>query len=875
MASNGAIPPSIPEVPEDQKFDGGIRLAWKPIERKIQNALKNAGLIGYVDGSISLPPVTTSPTRPDPTPVYSNAPSREEWHFRNDRTKGTIESYISDLPSLITNVDKLNAQETLDALVNEFGQTDEMRKVHSMTRLRNHKYRNPSVTLEEFFQVFRELRKSAIESGNEVSDIIARELLLAAFPTTEFDTIMQNIMANPTTFKSPASIIQHITYQHSRSENRPDAAVSGDSLPKANHAALMARIDQLEKMLSASSAALNSVRSPEKKCSNPNCLRVGHVAEDCFRKGGGKEGQYPAWWKGKKDTRTTGSPVANATSSDVGEPLQHYALSVANVKINTCADSGASDHFFRDRSNFITYTPCSQDCQSSEANTTLAVIGYGKAIKTFTHNGKDITVTFDRALHTPNVSSDLVSISKLDGKGCQILFGKGIAKFFLPDGTHFLTGYGTNGLYTLKERPNKSSALTIKARSLNKPVDLTGWHRRFAHAGISRIVLAIRRKLLDGLTINGSIDPSHLRECDPCHIGKAKRRPFDAVTVREPRRLARVHVDLTGPMRTQSLGGYYYFMPIVDDHSSMTSDFYLANKESAVTLDAMERYRVRAEKETDNKLACVRIDGGMEFNSALWKNWAQKHGIRLEITTPYSSAANGVAERRHGTTFERVRTIIEDSGLPPFLWSYACAYVVYTDNLLPAARADFEIPAEIWYERRMDVSHLRPFGVAAWGTIVDKTPGKLDAHGFRGRMVGYGERGVYLLYTANGRVVQSRDVSFDEQILVTLPAVGGERVEEEEENHTSSFMPPTDVNSTPDDRSTDIADIKPDSSNESRVPDPDNPNSPSLPIIPLRRSARTRFPSQKARDVAAAKMTEYSPHANFATFTNSLPTDRL
>ncbi|KAF5369735.1 hypothetical protein D9757_011985 [Collybiopsis confluens] len=549
MASNGAIPPSIPEVPDDQKFDGGICLAWKPVERKILNALKNAGLVGYTDGSIPQPPLTTSPTRPDATPVYSITPSREEWQFRNDRAKGTIESYISDLPSLVTDVDKKNALETMEALINEFGKTDDMRKVHTMTRLRNHVYRDPSVPLEEFFQNFRDLRKSAIEAGNDVPDILSRELLLAAFPTTEFDTIMQNIMANPSTFRTPASIIQHITYQHSRSENRPDAAVSGDSLPKANHAALLTRIEQLEKLLAARpTSSANSVQSPEKRCTNPNCLRVGHVAEECFRKGGGKEGQYPAWWKGKKDSRIV-VPAANATTASIGEMPQYYALAASEENSGTCADSGASDHFFKNRSDFVTYMPCSQTCQSSEASTTLKVIGYGQATKTFVHNGKDITITFDHALHTPNISSDLISISKLDGKGCQILFGKGIAKFYLPDGTHFLTGYGQNGLYKLKEKVKApTSAYVAKSRSLHKPVDLAGWHKRFGHAGISRIVIAIQRKLLDGLVIKGSTDPTHLRECDPCHMGKAKRRPFDAITTRTTKRLARVHVDLTGPM---------------------------------------------------------------------------------------------------------------------------------------------------------------------------------------------------------------------------------------------------------------------------------------------------------------------------------------
>ncbi|KAJ3751594.1 hypothetical protein EV360DRAFT_10450, partial [Lentinula raphanica] len=111
----------------------------------------------------------------------------------------------------------------------------------------------------------------------------------------------------------------------------------------------------------------------------------------------------------------------------------------------------------------------------------------------------------------------------------------------------------------------------------------------------------------------------------------------------------------------------------------------------------------------------------------------------------YSSASNGVAERKHGVTFEHVCTILYDARLPPFLWAYAAAYIVYTENLLPAARNGFQIPAQLWYKRRMSVSHLRPFGAFGWGTIVDGSPGKLDVRAYEGRIIRYGEAGEYLL----------------------------------------------------------------------------------------------------------------------------------
>ncbi|KAJ3992862.1 hypothetical protein F5050DRAFT_1547486, partial [Lentinula boryana] len=119
------------------------------------------------------------------------------------------------------------------------------------------------------------------------------------------------------------------------------------------------RIETLEKQISASA---NAVRFPDKKCKN--CQRAGHVAEECFRKGGGKEGQYPPWWKGRKEAPER-SPSANATAAvdrkapEVAELTQYYGLVATAARERTedaiYADTGASDHFFRNREDFTTY----------------------------------------------------------------------------------------------------------------------------------------------------------------------------------------------------------------------------------------------------------------------------------------------------------------------------------------------------------------------------------------------------------------------------------------------------------------------------------------------------------------------------------------
>ncbi|KAJ3816941.1 hypothetical protein F5880DRAFT_1439199, partial [Lentinula raphanica] len=52
-------------------------------------------------------------------------------------------------------------------------------------------------------------------------------------------------------------------------------------------------------------------------------------------------------------------------------------------------------------------------------------VGYGKVIKRFENEDGKVVLTFENAFHTPDVSYNLVSISRMDKLGYQILFGNG------------------------------------------------------------------------------------------------------------------------------------------------------------------------------------------------------------------------------------------------------------------------------------------------------------------------------------------------------------------------------------------------------------------------------------------------------------------
>ncbi len=77
-------------------------------------------------------------------------------------------------------------------------------------------------------------------------------------------------------------------------------------------------------------------------------------------------------------------------------------------------------------------------------------------------------------------------------------------------------------------------------------------------------------------------------------------------------------------------------------------------------------------------------------------DWAEKQGIILLFTAPYSSAANGVAECAFGVVFRTVRIMLIEAGMSHGWWAEAYDYAIKVGNLLPSTRHPGEIPEECW-----------------------------------------------------------------------------------------------------------------------------------------------------------------------------------
>ena len=79
--------------------------------------------------------------------VFSTSPSMKEWIFCDDRAKGIIKTHV-DLPSLIMDLDSMNARELFGTFQSVYGVFI------------------ASDSVDEFFKHLQDLQKESIEAGS-------------------------------------------------------------------------------------------------------------------------------------------------------------------------------------------------------------------------------------------------------------------------------------------------------------------------------------------------------------------------------------------------------------------------------------------------------------------------------------------------------------------------------------------------------------------------------------------------------------------------------------------------------------------------------------------------------------------------------------
>lgn len=770
-----------------EQYDGSN---WLEFKTKIRAAAKQRGVLGYLDGTIpcpsAAPPASSTPSSPTAKPAQlatqpttfasaywgSLSPTYEEWQQRDAWTQGLITLNVKNPIGLGVKLDG-TAAETYASIATVKDAISDLGCITAEQELNAIKYSDGS-DMDEHISALRSAWTKANGQGAGITDTKFRMVVLKSLPSTWLPFI-GSLYAETTS----AGVIARVT-AHSKMIL---------SLVPAHGSSL--------KALSTTSGS-SKLRNPHLKCSN--CNKSGHEMATCFQKGGGKEGQFPDWWRGKRageDSNQTHASAANSTkTSHIAASAisstnddTYYAFSThQNVfptrnedgSLDSFADSAASEHYFADRSDFHDYIEEPHQGETATGDK-FRILGRGTVRKVaISPDGKRTNVSFTEALHAPDFTHNLVSIGRLDRMGYTVKFGGGKVSVLDTKGNTIMEGSASGTMYRLKlvnPTPDDILPTAYLSRSLTKAADLETWHRRLGHVSEDTILKMMRGEMVIGLTNETLTRKCTAGKCEDCIFGKHARRPFDYEVVQVKHVLGLVCIDLWGPAQVKSNGGKLYMMLFTDAHGRKRDAYFIANKTAETTIACLRHYKETSERQTGRRMVAIRTDNGGEFANRLWEQLCEDYGITHEFTTAYSSAANGIGERGNRIVLDMSRTLLHDAGLPGTFWAEAAATSVYILNRLPCAANNDITPHESWTGEKPDVSHLRPFGCVAFVKIPDETNGgKLSFRSIKCILIGYAGIGQWrVMDRSTGRIFRSRDVIFEEGVSHrTLEAIKDE-----------------------------------------------------------------------------------------------------
>src|SRR6202050_3676572 len=256
-------------------------------------------------------------------------------------------------------------------------------------------------------------------------------------------------------------------------------------------------------------------------------------------------------------------------------------------------------------------------------------------------------------------------------------------------------------------------------------------HYLLGHLNYQAIKAMVRKGLITGiklLTKELNITPPI---CPACALGKATHTSFPPSKSEHANMvLGLVHSDLWGPAPVQTITGTCYVITPTDDKSHWAWVAFLKRKSDAFA--AFKEWLIFAEKQTGQQLYIFHTNNRGQFLTKEWRQMLKDEGICHETTSPDTPKQNGDAECQNHSIFNCVCTVLIDAGLPLFLFAEAVNYIVYTKNRNSTSALTNTTPYKVWFNKKPDISQLRPFGCKAY--VYDHSPKrhKLDTRASEG-----------------------------------------------------------------------------------------------------------------------------------------------
>lgn len=500
---------------------------WVPWKRRVTAIFRERGLLQIVEGT-DKKPVAADPK----TPTNDEKKKIERWEELEGKAQTQIELTLSDSQMV-----HIAGAKTAADMWLQLKQVKERGGKLGILSLRRRLYRTIADDATDIAVHITEMRRIREELA-----ILILLLIISSLPESwdNFTSAYLGASSNRTSISSH-EFISLVLEEHRRRQEK-----TGDG-----NSAMYGHAEQR-----------SNARGERKKIECYNCHKMGHIAADCWSKGGGKEGKGPGRrGKGEKANK------ANDVGTEFVETAYAAAINAAYL-YSWLADSGTTSHICNDRNAFIELRAMKIPVEGVGV-TPLHALGRGTVLLDCEVDGKMITHRLLDVLYAPTCAHNLLSISRLDDAGLEARFSQGKVEFMRRTDNRVVAAGCKNGnLYPMIARARKQmqnnahESAHAAAEASNRTWD--AWHRRMGHLSKSGLERLVREKLVEGLTVDENSPP--LSQCEACIGAKMITKPYPKeVTNRREDPGELTHSDIWGPARVESLNKSKYAILFTDD----------------------------------------------------------------------------------------------------------------------------------------------------------------------------------------------------------------------------------------------------------------------------------------------------------------------
>ncbi|KAI3735223.1 hypothetical protein L6452_14714 [Arctium lappa] len=266
-------------------------------------------------------------------------------------------------------------------------------------------------------------------------------------------------------------------------------------------------------------------------------------------------------------------------------------------------DSGCSKHMIEQKDILSNYTEKYCGTVRFGNDQFSPILGYGDVIQD--------NVTIKKVSYVEGLGHNLFSIGQFCDKDLEVNFKAKRCSVHTEDGKKLLVGTRNSNLYAI----NLSKVKTDN-------------------------------ELVMGNLVKGLPELKYVKEylCAACEKGKMKRathNPKPESSTSSPLEL--LHINLCGPMRTQSINGKKYVLVIVDNYSRYTWVKFLRSKEE--TPDAIIIFLKTTQVNLQKTVKLLRTDNGTEFKNKVFEDYLKSVGITHQFSAARMPEQNGVVDR--------------------------------------------------------------------------------------------------------------------------------------------------------------------------------------------------------------------------------------